>query len=106
MFRRVKYRLACLLVAGVFAIATVSCRSLAYVHGASEDHYQLWMAVLKPFDGPVYYVGSDGDFSYFRSGRMFYSRYKARTSELRLPRTFQFGQQSAYVVTLGMVPEY
>jgi hypothetical protein len=88
------------------AIALVSCRSLAYVHRAPEDHQQLWMGVLKPFGGPVYYVGSDGDYSYFRGHGLFCDRYKARTSELHLPRTFPFGKQKAYVVTLDMVPEY
>lgn len=58
------------------------------------------MAVLKPFDGSVYYVGSDVGFSYFRSGTVFYSRYKTRTSELKLARTFPFGKGEPYAVTL------
>ena len=106
MRKRFVMRWVGLLVVVVCAIALVSCRSLAYVHRASEDHYQLWMAVLKPFDGSVYYVGSDGDFSYFRSDTVFYSRYKTRTSELRLPSTFPFGKGEPYAVTLDMVPEY
>jgi hypothetical protein len=106
MLKRFMKRLVGLLVMLACAVTLVSCRSLAYIHRASEDHYQLWMAVLKPFDGPVYYVGSDGDFSYFRSGMVFYSRYKTRTSELRLPRTFPFGKEKPYAVNLEMVPEY
>ena len=90
----------------VITVAFTGCHSLAYVHRAPEDHYKLWMAVLKPFAGSVYYVGSDGDYSYFRAGKLLPERYKARTSELRLPRTFPFGKAEPYVVTLDMVPEY
>ncbi len=104
--RRRVARYAFLVLAVTFAIAVPYCRSLTYIYHAHEDHYQLWMSVLKPFDGSVYYVGSDGDYSYFRSGRIFYTRYKVRTSELRLSRTFAFGKEEPYVVTLDMVPEY
>jgi hypothetical protein len=61
------------------------------------------MATLKGFEGAVYYVGSDGDYSYFRAGKMFYTRYKARTSQLRLPRAFPFGRGEPYLVTQDMV---
>ena len=106
MRRPIIVRLVGLLVVAVLAAAMLGCRSLAYVHRAPEDHQQLWMGVLKPFGGPVYYVGSDGDYSYFRGHGLFCDRYKARTSELHLPRTFPFGKQQAYIVTLDMVPEY
>jgi hypothetical protein len=53
----------------------------------------------------VYYVGSDGDYSYFRQGHVFYSRCKAHTSKLKLPRTFPFGQGEPYIVTIDMIPE-
>ena len=105
MTRRVRVGWLCLATVAFFAIVFSGCRSLAYVHGAREDHYQLWMGVLKPFGGPVYYVGSEGDFSYFRGHGMFFDRFKVRTSELRLPRTFPFGKEKPYVVTLDMVPE-
>jgi len=61
------------------------------------------MAALKGFEGSVYYVGSDGDDSYFRAGKVFYSRYKAQTSKIRLPRTFPFGKGDPYLVTQDMV---
>src|SRR6266498_5828483 len=44
------------------------CFSLAYIRGAKERPTELWYAALKGFHGPVYYVGSDGEFSYFRAG--------------------------------------
>ena len=61
------------------------------------------MAALKGFVGPVYYVGSDGDYSYFRAGEFFYTRYKAQTSKIGLPRTFPFGTEEPYRVTQDMV---
>jgi hypothetical protein len=81
-------------------------RSLKYVHGASEDSYGLWMALLKGFDGPVYYVGSEGDFSYFRAGKLIYSRYRVPTAKTRLPTTFPFGEHEPYLVSHEMYPSY
>jgi hypothetical protein len=63
------------------------------------------MGVLKPFGGPVYYFGSEGGFSYFRGHGVFCDRYKTRTSKVKLPRTFPFGTEKPYVVTLDMIPE-
>src|SRR5437867_3199515 len=83
-----------------------SCRSASYLQKAKERPCDLWMAALKGFEGPVYYIGSDEDFSYFRAGRIFYTRYKARTSKIRLPRTFPFGKGEPYLVTQDMVPCY
>lgn len=106
MRRRSKVRLLALVAVAVcIAVVFCRCRSLAYVHRAPEDHYQLWMGVLKPFGGPVYYVGSEGEFSYFRGHGIFCDRYKTRTSRLKLPRTFPFGEEKPYVVTLDMIPE-
>jgi hypothetical protein len=87
------------------AIALVGCRSLSYIHDAPEDSQGLWMAALKHQEGPVYYVGSDGDYSYFRAGTVIYTRYKAQTAKIRLPRTFPFGKGEPYLVTEGMVPK-
>jgi hypothetical protein len=79
------------------------CFSLSYVRGATEDPYQLWMSALKPFTGQVYYVGSEGEFSYFRAGAFFPARYKAPTAKIRLPRTFPLGAEEPYPVTEDMV---
>ena len=103
MRRRVIVRFACLLAAVVCSIASVGCHSLSYIHRAHEDQSGLWMAALKGFEGPVYYVGSDGDYSFFRAGKTFYTRYKAQTSKLSLPRTFPFGKGEPYLVTQDMV---
>jgi len=105
MQRRVIVRFICLLAVVVLASVLAYCHSLTYIHGASEDQYQLWIAALKGFDGTVYYVGSDGDYSYFRAGDILCTRYKAQTSKLNLPRTFPFGKGEPYIVTLDMVPE-
>lgn len=96
-------RFICLLIAVLCVVAFTGCHSIAYVHGAPEDQSGLWMAALKGFEGPVYYVGSDGDYSYFRAGKICYTRYKAQTSKLSLPRTFPFGKGEPYLVTQEMV---
>ena len=80
--------------------------SLAFVRAAPEDRYGLWMAALKGFQGRVQYVGSLGDYSYFRAGDWFCSRYKAPTAKLHLPRTFPLGEGVPYSVTFEMVPQY
>ena len=79
------------------------CFSLTYVRGAKEDPGQLWMSALKPFTGQEYYVGSEGEFSYFRAGAVFPARYKAPTAKIKLPRTFSLGAEKPYPVTEGMV---
>jgi hypothetical protein len=88
------------------AISLIGCHSLSYLHRAQERPYDLWMAALKGFEGPVYYIGSDGDYSYFRAGDIFYTRYKAQTSKIHLPHTFPFGKGEPYRVTQDMVPIY
>lgn len=105
MRKRVTIRWVGFLAVMACVISVANCRSLSYIHGASDDVNTLWYSVLKPFDGDVYYVGSDGDYSYFRQGHVFYSRYKAHTSKLKLPRTFPFGQGEPYIVTIDMIPE-
>jgi hypothetical protein len=103
MRRRFMMRLVGLAAVMIFA---VGCRSLSYIHGAPEDSQALWMAALKGFEGPVYYVGSDGEYSFFRAGTVTYTRYKAQTAKIHLPRIFRFGKGEPYLVTEGMVPKY
>jgi len=103
MQRRILVRFGLFLIAVFCAVSFVSCRSLSYIHGAPDNQTGLWMAALKHFEGPVYYVGGDGDFSYFRAGMVFYTRYKAQTSKLTLPRTFPFGKGEPYLVTEEIV---
>jgi hypothetical protein len=90
----------------VISLLFYGCCSTRYVRGAEERPYDLWMPALKGFEGPVYYVGSEGEFSYFRAGSVICSRYKAQTLKLRLPNTFPIGMGEPYRVTEGMVPRY
>jgi len=96
-----------LLVAGLTLAAFVQhrhCFSLAYIRGAHEDPYRLWITALKGIGvGPVYYIGSEGEFSYFRAGTVFADRFKAPTAKIRLPRTFPLGSKEPYRVTAEMV---
>jgi hypothetical protein len=97
------------LVAAILIVLTSGFfyqQSLAYVRAAPEDRNGLWMAALKGFSGTVRYVGSIDDYSYFRAGDTFCSRYKAPTAKLQLPRTFSFGEGAPYEVAADMVPEY
>ena len=107
MRRRVKVGLVGVLAVVVcVAIVVVHFRSLSYIHGAEERPYDLWKAALAGFEGPIYYVGSEGDFSYFRAGSVVYTRYKAQTSRIKLSRTFPFGKGEPYLVAQEMVPYY
>lgn len=81
-------------------------RSLTYLRRAEEQPGALWIAALKGFEGPVLYVGSEGEFSYFRTGTRVFGRYKARTSRIHLPRIFPIGEGDPYQVTHEMVPQY
>jgi len=80
--------------------------SIFFVRGATEDRHQLWMAALKGIQGAPRYVGSQGDYSYFRVGDLFCSRYKAPTAMMHLPKTFPLGEGTPYIVTFEMVPQY
>jgi hypothetical protein len=80
--------------------------SFTYIRAAQEAPYDLWIRALKPFEGPPYYVGSEGEYSYFRAGFVFVDRYKVQTEKTRLPRTFPLGHGEPYIVTAEMVPQY
>jgi len=87
-------------------ITSFTTRSLAYLRRAEERPHELWMAALKGLDGPAYYVGSEGDFSYFRSGQFFHTHYKVRTAKIRLPQTFDLEKGTPYPVRQEMVWPY
>ena len=107
MRHRIGIWLRVALVAGTILLAAITYNhSTSYVRGAHEDQYSLWMAVLKGFNGQVYYVGSEGDFAYFRAGDLIRSRFKARSSKVRLPFTFPLTDGKSYQVTLAIIPEY
>jgi len=95
-----------LLAVCVIAIVIIGTHSLSYSHRfAKEDPYRVWMAALKEFVGPAYYLGSEAEFSYFRVGDILCESFKVRTAECALPRTFQFGKEKPYRITFSMVPE-
>ena len=107
MRQRVWMRFAGLLVAAVCIVAIAGCGTSAYVKKAPEDSYGLWMAALKSDPGPVSYVGSQGEYSYFRAGKYgYFKRFKAQTAKIHLPRTFPLGKGEEYIVTQDMVLEY
>jgi hypothetical protein len=103
MPRRITVRFVGLLAA---LVCITGCYSVSYIRGAKERPTELWMAALKHQEGPVYYVGSEGGFSYFRAGTVIWTRYKAQTSKIHLPRTFPLGKGASYLVTEDMVPKY
>ena len=104
---RVTVRFVCMLTTlACFSGGLTGCYSVSYVHCAKDnpnDSYYLWMAALKHQEGPVYYVGSEGEFSYFRAGTVIWTRYKVQTAHIDLPRTFPLGKGEPYLVTEGMV---
>jgi len=100
MSRRIAVRFVGLLAA---LVCITGCYSVSYIRGAKERPAELWMAALKHQEGPVYYVGSEGEFSYFRAGTVIWTRYKAQTSKIHLPRTFPLGKGEPYLVTENMV---
>lgn len=107
MKRRMKLRIisvTALLI--VLASGYLYEHSLAFVRAAPEDRYGLWLAALKGLQGTPRYVGSIGDYSYFRVGDILCSRYKAPTAKLHLPITFPLGEGTPYIVTFEMVPNH
>lgn len=83
--------------------ALIAC---AYPHSpeslanASENSYEVWIALLKGFGGDVIYVGSDDAHAYFRIGRFFGNYYKVPACAVRLPEKFMVGRGKPYVVQL------
>ena len=105
--RKRRWLIALALCAALLVAGLLWNRSLRYVHSAPEDSWGLWVAVHKGiFTWPVHYMGSDREYSYFRTGKYYYGRYKVQTSILHLPRLFSFGQGEPYRVTGEMVPRY
>ena len=107
MKRHVKFWIASVIVLPLaLAAAYLYEHSPAFVRAAPEDRHGLWMAALKGFQGTPRYVGSLGDYSYFRVGDILCSRYKALTAKVHLPSLFPLGEGRPYVVTFEMVPSH
>lgn len=100
--------LVCAVAAAIATLFAVHAYrfSLTYVRGAPEVPSELWLRALKPFGGPPYYIGSEGEYSYFRAGFVLVDRYRVQTAKIRPPRTFRLGHGEPYIVTAEMVPKY
>lgn len=96
-------RAAGILVGTIAVGAAVYWAALASNHAQSPESAQesassVWIALLKGFNGDVYYVGSKGAYAYFRLGDRFWSYYKVPLCLTRLPREFPLGDGQAYVI--------
>jgi hypothetical protein len=81
--------------------AAVGCTHADSLKSAAhEDSYRVWMALLKGFDGDVFYVGSDDTYSYFRVGHVFRSYYKVPTCAAKLPQNLPLDSSQVYAVRL------
>jgi hypothetical protein len=72
---------------------------------ARTDSYRVWIALLKGFEGDVYYVGNDQSNAYFRIGRFFWSYFKVPACAARPPEVFSVGAGNPYVVRLHLGPD-
>src|ERR1700733_1183043 len=81
--------------------AAVGCANADSLKSAAQaDSYRVWIALLKGFDGDVFYVGSDDTYSYFRLGHVFRSYYKVPTYAAKLPQTLPLDSGQVYAVRL------
>ena len=94
------------IIVGACLSSCTSPRSLETLAGAKEDHWTLWIALLKGFSGDVIYVGSSDTYAYFRVGRFFGDYYKTPTCSALLPQTFAVGRGAPYVVHLHVENGY
>ena len=104
-YLRIAFSAICV-IATLLLVLNRWTHSASYLRGAEENSWSLWIDVLKGFNGTVYYMGSDEDYSYFRNDGLIAGRYKAKTSRIRLPRTFPLGESKPYSVTQEMVLHY
>jgi hypothetical protein len=67
---------------------------------ARADSYRVRIALLKGFEGDVYYVGNDSTNAYFRTGKLFWAYFKVPACAARPPEAFPVGSGTPYVVHL------
>jgi hypothetical protein len=93
-------------VFAVTLLASLASAFAGWAHAGSpkseahEDSYRVWIALLKGFDGDVFYIGRDDTYSYFRIGRVFRSYYKVPTCAAKLPQTLPIDSGQFYAVRL------
>jgi hypothetical protein len=83
------------------AVCLSSCSLWAHLQSperAKADAYTVWITVLKGFGEEVRYVGSKEPYAYFRVGSVFPSYYKSPACNFTLPRVFDVGAGTPYVV--------
>ena len=99
-----RFRKSVLIALAIFAAAiaayAANSRLASPESVARTDSYRVWIALLKGFEGDVYYVGNDSANAYFRIGRVFWSYYKVPACAARAPQSFQVGAGKPYVVRL------
>ncbi len=62
----------------------------------ADDLTGLFVAVTKGFTGKTYYLGSDDEWAYFRSGNLMPVYRKVGASRMRVPAVFPFAKDKAY----------
>jgi hypothetical protein len=96
----------CLSVLAVTLLVPIAGAAVGWANAGSpksaahEDSYRVWIALLKAFDGDVFYVGSDDTYSYFRLGHLFRSHYEVPTCAAKLPQTLPLEASESYAVRL------
>jgi len=73
---------------------------------AEVDPWTVWISVLKGFSGDVLYVGTKDPYAYFRIGSIFPTYYKTPACNTTLPRVFDIGAETPYVVALANLRGY
>src|SRR5437588_6608065 len=63
-----------------------------------DDWTGLFIAVTKSFGEHTYYLGSDDEWAYFRSGSISPAYRKVQAARMSLPRTFAFAQGTTYSI--------
>ena len=66
----------------------------------SNDWTGLFVAVTKGFGGDTYFLGSDAEWAYFRSGRLGPVYRKVDVSRIRVPTVFEFDEGEPYRINL------
>ena len=102
-----RWRVALLAICAAFIVffgAAAYFQLTTDPRAAQENTNAVWIALLKGFSGPVYYVGSENGFAYFRLGQLFWTYYKVPERDTRLQTVFPLGEGKPYLVDLKNVP--
>jgi hypothetical protein len=72
----------------------------------ADDWTGLFVAVTKGFSGETYYLGSDDEWAYFRSGRLMPVYRKIGASRIRVPVVFPLAKDEAYLISRSNLVGY